>query len=417
MNKKTILLFLCICLVLIPYFLWGQANPNVNPDDLQNFLKGDGTLEDWFMQGFAKIDTRIQQEANNVARLGRAIAGFGALLYFGILGWRMQMGDAEWSFEPMLKPFFIGLILINWTGFVDIIKYPFEILAHPSEAIFTDIERKADDLRTLRFKKQIQVLDASIELKSKNDIQKEGFWSKLSNGEVLDALGDQMDKLLQPIAEFSERMNYQFQKLFGEILEWICLLILRFGVYFIFFIQKVWSYVLIILGPISFGIALIPGFDSSIYNWIAKFININLYTFVAYTIINIGQQIIMAGYTMEIERLREIVSDTGVVNESLLVSYVSYNGAINSILFPCVAYLITGIGVLMTPTIADAIVSAGGAGVMSKAKAGAGAVAGASASAGRAGMRGAKAGARASVNAGKKIGQGISGLMNKFKNK
>ena len=31
-------------------------------------------------------------------------------------------------------------------------------------------------------------------------------------------------------------------------------------------------------------------------------------------------------------------------------------------LFTCVAYIVTGIGVLMTPTIADTIVTAGGAG-------------------------------------------------------
>ena len=41
-------------------------------------------------------------------------------------------------------------------------------------------------------------------------------------------------------------------------------------------------------------------------------------------------------------------------------------------LFTCVAYVVTGIGVLMTPTIADSIVSAGGAGAMTKMKSAAG---------------------------------------------
>ena len=44
-----------------------------------------------------------------------------------------------------------------------------------------------------------------------------------------------------------------------------------------------------------------------------------------------------------------------------------YNG-----LFTCVAYIVTGIGVLMTPTIADTIVTAGGAGAMTKMKSAAG---------------------------------------------
>ena len=37
-------------------------------------------------------------------------------------------------------------------------------------------------------------------------------------------------------------------------------------------------------------------------------------------------------------------------------------------LFTCVAYIVTGIGVLMTPTIADTIVTLGGAGAMTKMK-------------------------------------------------
>lgn len=45
-------------------------------------------------------------------------------------------------------------------------------------------------------------------------------------------------------------------------------------------------------------------------------------------------------------------------------------------LFTCVAYIVTGIGVLMTPTIADTIVTAGGATAMTKMKTAAGRLAG-----------------------------------------
>jgi hypothetical protein len=85
-------------------------------------------------------------------------------------------------------------------------------------------------------------------------------------------------------------MDFKTQKWTAEVLEAISLTILRVCVYLIFFIQKIWAYVLITLGPIAVGMSLIPGFESSLQNWISKFININLYTFVAYTIINIGQQ-------------------------------------------------------------------------------------------------------------------------------
>ena len=72
---------------------------------------------------------------------------------------------------------------------------------------------------------------------------------------------------------------------------------------------------------------------------------------------------------MDINRLSAIVNAQGnVINYGLLENYLTYSGMLNSVIFPCVGYIVTGIAVLMTPTIADAIVSAGGAGVMTKGK-------------------------------------------------
>jgi hypothetical protein len=68
-------------------------------------------------------------------------------------------------------------------------------------------------------------------------------------------------------------MEFQLQKLVAEIIEFICLSVLRICVY-LFFIQKIWAYILIILGPIAIGMALIPGFENSLYSWVSKFINI-----------------------------------------------------------------------------------------------------------------------------------------------
>jgi hypothetical protein len=60
-----------------------------------------------------------------------------------------------------------------------------------------------------------------------------------------------LDKLIQPIKEWQIRMEFQLQKLVAEIIEFVCLSILRICVYLIFFIQKIWAYILIILGPIA----------------------------------------------------------------------------------------------------------------------------------------------------------------------
>ena len=318
----------------------GPPPPSMEQGDKTvKFMKGSGDFEEWFMEAFTHLDTFIESYAYQASILGKAIGALGMLIYFSIIGFRMQSGSAEWDVEPMIKPVIIGLILIYWVPFTQMVQYPFLKLAEMPKGVFQEIEKTTNNLRTTRYTKQMQVLDATIKERAALMAKRQDFWTKVGNGDV------------------------------GEAIELICLMILRVGVYLIFFIQKVWSYILIVLGPIAVGMSLIPGFESSLTNWVSKFININLYTFIAYTIINIGQQIIMAGYTMDITRLSTIVDANGnVINQGLLMAYTTYSGMMNSVIFPCVGYVITGLAVLMTPTIADSVVSAGGASIMTKAK-------------------------------------------------
>jgi hypothetical protein len=373
MNRKRTLIF-CLLTIFLPVIGFAQTDGDYS--NLLQFLKGDGAFEKWFMEVFTKLDTSIQDSAQGSALVGRAIGGLGALMYLGYMGWQMAAGDREWEIVPMLKPILIGFTLVYWTGFVNLIQAPFEAIAEPGIAIFSDIESEVNDLRVQRFKKQQQLLDAVIKLNAEEDAKQEVInnTSKDADDSWFD-ISDGIDKLLQPIKEWQIRMQFQMQKLVAEVIEFICLSVLRICVYFIFFIQKIWAYILIILGPIAVGMALVPGFENSLYSWVSKFINVNLYTFVAYTIINIGQQLIASGYTMEIERYDTLLTNGTVTNLDALMVYVTNSGMIYNQLFTCVAYIVTGIGVLMTPTIADSIVSAGGAGAMTKMKNAAGKVA------------------------------------------
>lgn len=104
------------------------------------------------MEVFTKLDTSVQDSANDAALVGKAIGGLGALMYLGYMGWQMAAGDREWEIMPMLKPVLIGFTLIYWTGFVNLIQAPFEAIAEPGVAIFSDIESEVNDLRVERFK-------------------------------------------------------------------------------------------------------------------------------------------------------------------------------------------------------------------------------------------------------------------------
>ncbi|WP_417430037.1 hypothetical protein [Halpernia sp.] len=372
--NKYLKLTICLLLIFLPTIVFGQTNDTASYNKLLQFLKGDGAFEKWFMEAFTKLDTTMAAQSVGAVMLGQAIGGFGALCYMGYLGWQMQEGARPWEVTPMIRPTIIAFILMYWGAFTSMIQYPLQSLAEPGIALFQAIEQDANDLRVERFKKQNQILEILIKQQAEEEAKQETL-DKLE-GKADDSWYDiDVDKLLAPAKEWYMKMEFKIQKTLSEIIEGVSLTILRVCTYLIFFIQKIWSYILIILGPIAIGISLIPGFENSFSNWVSKFININLYTFITYTIINIGQQLIMSGYQMELDRYALIIDSGGVADMETLRVYVQNSGMMYTALFPAVAYIVTGIGILMVPSIADSIVSAGGAGIMSKGKAAGGKVA------------------------------------------
>ncbi|SIS95834.1 hypothetical protein SAMN05421789_11355 [Kaistella chaponensis] len=405
--KKHLTLIFCIVLFLLPTVVFGQTGDTESYNKLLQFLKGDGAFEKWFMEAFTKLDTTMAAQSAGAVMLVQAIGGFGALCYMGYLGWQMQEGARPWEVTPMIRPTIIAFILMYWGAFTSMIQYPLQSLAEPGIALFQDIEKDANDLRVERFKKQNQILEVLIKTQAEEEAKQETL-DKLEKKADDSWFDIDVDKLLAPAKEWYMKMEFKIQKTLSEIIEAVSLTILRVCTYLIFFIQKIWSYVLLVLGPIAIGMSLIPGFENSFSNWVTKFININLYSFITYTIINIGQQLIMSGYQMELDRYALIIDSTGVADMNTLRVYVQNSGMMYTALFPCVAYIITGIGILMVPSIADSIVSAGGAGIMSKGKAAGGTVA----SVGRAASAAAAGGAAGAITAAREIAKSVN-KMNK----
>ncbi len=358
-DKKHLTFFFVLVAVLVPVLAFA-TDPD-NAKSTVDFVKGKGTFEEWFMYGFKNIDMSVYNLASDISLIGKMIGGIGVMISLGWMGFQMQSGDREWEIMPMIKPFLIGFIIFNWTPFCKLIQEPFEAMSSSGEVIYKKLEKKSDEKRVTLYEKKNKFINILVEqnLDSKYDTGK-----TLIGGTVSKA----WNKITKPLGQWGEKTKYYLQKTASECTEAIGLGILRIATYFIFFIQKVWGYILIVLGPMAFGIALIPGFESTINNWIAKFININLYSFIAYTIINIGHQIIMASFDIEIDRYDTMIKQAKAGHMALVVEYNNAGGLMFSTMFEVVSYIVIAISIMMIPTIADSVVSAGGAMIMTKMK-------------------------------------------------
>lgn len=362
-----------IMLFLLPNLIFAQA-PGHSDEYYQqatDFLQGKGVIEEWFTDKFIPLyDTFMQAEYGSMILVGQAIAGVAAMLYLGNIGWQMLSGDREWEIMPMLKPFAIGLVLMNWLLFVELIKSPIEALTEYAQESFHDSQHELSALRTVRFKKQQQMLDIMISesAKAQAEIEQQNAGNKTLLDEGLDVVGEGLTDLLSPVYELYTRLQFAFQFAISAMLETIGLWILRVCVYLIFFIQIIFSTILIIIGPIAIGLSIFPMFSSSFGTWLAKFINVNLYGFMAYIVMKVGVLLQSFAFEAEIDRYNQMINEDGTVKSMEMILTFSSSG-IMSFGLVVVCFIISGIGVLSVPTMANYVVSTGSnAGVMSKAK-------------------------------------------------
>lgn len=363
-------------LFLLPNIGLAQAPPAGGHDDeyyqkAVDFMQGKGVLEEWFTQSFLPLyDTFMQAEYGSLILFGQAIAGIAAMLYLGSIGWQMLSGDKEWEIMPMLKPFAIGLVLMNWLIFVEAIKTPIKALTDFAEDSFHESQAELSALRMTRYKKQQQVLDViySEAAKAQAEIEQQNAGNQSIIDDGLDIIGDGLTSLLSPVYELGLRMQISMSLAVSGALETIGLWILRVCVYLIFFIQLIFSTILIIIGPISVGMSIFPMFSSSFGNWVAKFVNINLYGFMAFIVMKVGTLLQRFAFEAEIDRYDQMVNADGTVkNMDLILSFTS--GSVMSFGLVIVCFVISGIGVLSVPTMANYVISSGSsAGVMSKVK-------------------------------------------------
>lgn len=334
------------------------------------FMQGEGILETWFTEGFMPLyDQFMLAEYSSYILFGQALAGVCALLYLGLIGFQMISGDKEWEILPILKPFAISLILMNWVGFVQVIKTPLVALQTASQADFNESQSQLGALRMQRYKKQVQVVDAILEAqgKARAEIAQQDSGNKTIVEEGLDMVGNGITSLISPIYEMYARLQIDLQLVVSALLETIGLWILRICTYFIFFVQIIFSTVLIIIGPIAVAISIIPMFASSFGTWLARFININLYGFIAFIVLRIGVLLQIFAFEAEIDRYNQMINANGTVkNMDLILAFAG--GGIMSFGLVVICFILSGIGMLAVPTLANYVVSTGSnASTMSKA--------------------------------------------------
>ncbi len=345
----------------MPRFLL-QGNPVNVPDsfkDTFNFLQGNGVYEEGVMHFLKGMKNTIWTHFDTFITDAQALAAIFMLIFFAIKSYEMMAGDKKMEIMPLLRPFGLVMVIIWWGTFTRVLAYPTDIVAAKTESLFDSGQIEVNNLRLQRAKLMVDVADQLTTIQAETEIaEKEAdTWYGQAWDAVTSTVKEGFASVWNPIVELKNRMQVGLQLLATYTLETLAVWVLRICVYIIFIIQIIYSTILIILGPFSVAVSILPAFRDSFGTWIARFISVNLYSGIAYLVMHIASLFQQYAMEAEITRYQQLLESTGDTMEKM--GWFAGNGLL-SFGIVIVTFLIGGLTMLTVPSISTWIVSTSG---------------------------------------------------------
>ncbi|MCM0270524.1 conjugative transposon protein TraJ [Bacteroides fragilis] len=273
---------------------------------------------------------------SNLTGVAKGIAGLGALFYVAAKVWQALARAEPIDVYPLLRPFAIGLCIMFFPTFV--LGTINTVLSPVVKGCHGMLETQTFDMN--KYREQKDRLEYEANKRNPETaylVDKEEFDKKLdelgwSAGDLITMGGMYIDR-----AEY--RMKQNIRKWFQELLE----LLFQSAGLVIDTIRTFFLIVLSILGPIAFAISVYDGFQSTLTQWITRYISVYMWLPVSDLFSSVLARIQVLMLTKDIEAM----SDPTFIPDSSNTVYM--------------VFLIIGIfGYFTIPTVANWIIMAGG---------------------------------------------------------
>ena len=273
---------------------------------------------------------------SNLTGVAKGIAGLGALFYVAAKVWQALARAEPIDVYPLLRPFAVGLCIMFFPTFV--LGTINTVLSPVVKGCHGLLETQTFDMN--KYREQKDRLEYEANKRNPETaylVDKEEFDKKLdelgwSAGDLITMGGMYIDR-----AEY--RMKQNIRRWFQELLE----LLFQSAGLVIDTIRTFFLIVLSILGPIAFAISVYDGFQSTLTQWITRYISVYMWLPVSDLFSSVLARIQVLMLTKDIEAM----SDPTFIPDSSNTVYM--------------VFLIIGIfGYFTIPTVANWIIMAGG---------------------------------------------------------
>lgn len=273
-----------------------------------------------------------------MAGVAKGLAGLGALFYVALKVWQALSRAEPIDVFPLLRPFALGICIMF---------FPTIVLGTINAVMSPIVKGTGNMLKG-------QVLDLNALQKKKDKLEYEAM---IRNPETAYLVSDEaFDRKLEELGwsptdlavmsgMYIERGMFGLRKSIRDSFREFLEILFQAAALVIDTIRTFFLIVLSILGPIAFAISVWDGFQSTLHQWITRYISVYLWLPVS----DMFSSILAKLQSLIIERDIEMLSDPTFIPDTANAVYI--------------IYMIIGIvGYFTVPTVAGWIIQAGGAG-------------------------------------------------------
>ncbi|MCH5717804.1 conjugative transposon protein TraJ [Niabella hibiscisoli] len=258
--KKKIQWMVVLLLIVLPSTLYAQ-----------------GRAEE--IAGLQSILEQLYDEmiplAGDIVKIGQSLAGFGAMLYIGYRVWGHIARAEAIDFYPLLRPFALGLVLASYMQVISL----FNSILNPTVSVTAAMVKDSDAAIKKLLKDKEEAIKQSKEWLIYQGANGEGdreAWYKYTHPNSTKDEGF-FEEIGNDIRFSMSKYYYQFKNSVSQWMSEILQVLFQAAALCINTLRTFHLVILVILGPIVIGLSVYDGFQHSLTQWIARYINIYLW--------------------------------------------------------------------------------------------------------------------------------------------
>lgn len=274
----------------------------------------------------------------DMAAVAKGVSGLGALFYVAIKVWQALSRAEPIDMYPLLRPFALGLCIMFFPTIV--LGTINAVLSPVVQGTHSILETQVLDLNDLQEKKDLLEREAMLRNpETAYLISDEEFDKKLEE------LGWSPSDLATMSGMYLERGMYSMEQSVKNSFRNLLEVLFQAAALVIDTIRTFFLIVLSILGPIAFAISVWDGFQSTLTQWLTRYVSVYLWLPVS----DLFSSMLAKIQTLIIERDIEMLVDPSYIPDTSNTVYI--------------IFMIIGIvGYFTIPTVTGWVIQAGGAG-------------------------------------------------------